>query len=269
MNTIFQYDDYRKYLRDWLYNQPRRGRGILRKWSELLRVNPSILSQILSGKRELSLDQAYELQVELALGEIESEYFFTMVTYERAASHRLKTHLKKKLELQRQESLKLSKRLGHERQLSDTESAIFYSSWVFTAVWLSTNLPSWQSVDAISKRLGLERERIVEVLQFLMDVGLVTEELGRYRSQPQRTHLENNSPFIVRHHSNWRMQAIRRAEDLKKEELMFSGPLSISREDFKKVREQIVALIRSVSDTVKETQPEDLAVFQVDLFWMK
>ena len=269
MNSIFQYSDYRKYLRDWLANQPKRGRGLLRKWSELLGVNQSILSQVLGGKRELNLDQGYQLQTELGLGEMDAEYFLTMITHERAATHSLKEHLKNKLKKQREESLKLSKRLNHERRLSDTESAIFYSSWVFTAVWLATSLKSAQSVDSICRRFGLDNDRVVEVLNFLVEAGLVEEDLGRFRSRPQRTHLEKNSPFIVRHHSNWRMQAIRRAEDLTDDELMFSGPLSISRNDFKKVREQIVGLIQSVSTTVKETEPDDLAVFQVDLFWMK
>ena len=115
----------------------------------------------------------------------------------------------------------------------------------------------------------MERARILEALRFLIEVGLVEENLGRYRSLPQRTHLEKKSPFLPRHHGNWRMQAIRRAEDLADEELMFTGPLSISREDFKKVREQIVQLIQQVSDTVQKTEPEDMAVFQVDFFWMK
>jgi hypothetical protein len=192
-----------------------------------------------------------------------------MVTMERAASERLRVHLKSKLDKQLQESLKLSRRLSHERRLTDTESALYYSSWVFTAVWLATSIIHFETVEAISKRFDLDRERIIEVLKFLMDVGLVEEELGRFRSRPQRTHLDNTSPFIVRHHSNWRMQAIRRAEDLKNDELMFSGPISIGREDFKKVREQIVELIRNVSDVVKNTEPDDVAVFQVDLFWMK
>jgi hypothetical protein len=50
---------------------------------------------------------------------------------------------------------------------------------------------------------------------------------------------------------------------------MFTGSLSIGREDFRKVREQIVQLISSVSSFVKDPEPQDLAVFQVDLYWIR
>ena len=114
MGSIFKHTDYRKFLREWLSHQPKRGRGLLRRWSEALGVNPSILSQILAGQRELSLDHAYQILLELGLGEIEGEYFLTLVTSERAATHRLKEYLKTKLHRQRQESLQLSKRIRHE-----------------------------------------------------------------------------------------------------------------------------------------------------------
>jgi uncharacterized protein (TIGR02147 family) len=224
---------------------------------------------VLGGKRDLNLDQAYELINDIGLGELESEYFFAMLSSERAGTAKLRNYLKGKLEKLRLESLKLSSRLSHERKLSDRESAVFYSSWIYTAVWLLTSFDDGQTIESICERFDLERERVIEVLKFLQEVGLVEEKLGRFRSSPQRTHLEKTSPFLARHHSNWRMKGIQRAEDLKDDEIMFSGPLSISSADFKKVREQIVELIQSVSKTVKDTKPEDIAVFAVDLFWMK
>ena len=268
MTSIFLYEDYRKFLREWLANRPRRGRGMLRSWAELLRVSSSTLSQILSGLRELSLEQAHDLQLTLGMSEGEADYFSLLVARERASSRNLKNHLDTKLKRLRQESQNLIRRVDHERRLTESESAIYYSSWLYTAVWLATSIPDFQTIDAITELLGVERERIVAVLNFLKSTELVEENLGHFSSRPQRTHLERNSPFIARHHSHWRLQAIRRTENLKDDELMFTGPLSISRKDFAQVREKIVALIQAVSETVNETVPEDIAVFQVDWFWL-
>lgn len=269
MESIFNYENYRKYLRDWIQKQPKRGRGILTAWSQLLRIETSVMSQILSGKRELTPDQTFELQTFMGLGELESDYLNILVQIERASTQKLKLHLKKKKEKLRQESLQLSKRLKKELVLSEEQKSIFYSSWLYSAVRLATSLKDPQSIDSLCKRFQMEREKLLEILNFLMAAGLVIEEMGQYKMGPQRTHLEKSSPFITKHHANWRLKALQRSENLSDEEIMFTGPLSISKKDFNLIREEIVQLISKVSTTVKDTEAEDLAVFEVDLFWLK
>ncbi len=269
MESIFNYNNYRNFLRDWLKHQPKRGRGILTVWSNILRIETSVMSQILSGKRELTPEQALELQLYIGLGELESEYFNTIVQIERASTQKLKNHLKNKQEKLKSESLQLSKRLTRELVMSDEQKSIFYSSWIYSAIRLSSSLKGPQNIDSICKRLSVEREKVTEILNFLVSTGLVIEDLGLYKMGPQRTHLEKTSPFIVKHHTNWRLKALQRSENLTDEELMFSGPLSISKKDFKHIRDEIVSLISKVSETVKNTDAEELAVFEVDLFWLK
>jgi uncharacterized protein (TIGR02147 family) len=269
MESIFNYDDYRKYLREWIQKQPKRGRGILTAWSQLLRIETSVMSQILSGKRELTPDQTFELQTFMGLGELESDYLNILVQIERATTQKLKVHLKKKQEKLKQESLQLSKRLKKELTLSEEQKSIFYSSWLYSAVRLATSLKDPQNIDSLSERFQIEREKTLDILNFLMSAGLILEDMGTYKMGPQRTHLEKSSPFINKHHANWRLKALQRSENLSAEELMFTGPLSISKKDFLFIREELVQLISKVSNTVKDTEAEELAVFEVDLFWLK
>lgn len=269
MTSIYSFENYRDFLKIWVLNQPKRGRGIYKKWAEILRIEPSALSQVLSGKRSFNLDQGYQLTNELGLSELDSEYFDVLIQIELANTKKLQNHLQEKLKKIRRESLNLSKRLTKEKVMSDEEKSIFYSSWIYSAVRIATSINDFNTVEQISSRLKIKKEKTQEVLNFLVKSGLVQSELGAYKLGPQRTHVDRNSPHVVKHHSNWRVKAIQRCENLNEEELMFSGPLTISKKDFKIIREKIVSLISSVSETVKETQPEDLAYFGVDLFWIE
>lgn len=71
---------------------------------------------------------------------MELEYFSLLVQKERAGSHELREHLVRRLAQLKTEASKLSKRISHDRSLTDQERAIFYSSWIYSAVHLFTSL---------------------------------------------------------------------------------------------------------------------------------
>jgi uncharacterized protein (TIGR02147 family) len=269
MKSIFEFDDYRRFLRNWIENQPKKGRGILKVWSDLLRVEPSVMSQILAGKRDLNPDQVFELQVYMNLGELESEYFNQLVAIDRASTQKLKVHLRTKLNKLKKASLELTNRLKREFEFTDQQKAIFYSSWLYSALRLAISCSGDHNIDSLASKFGITRERAAEILQFLVSTGLVIEELGSFKMGPQRTHLERSSPFFIKNHNNWRIKAIQHSENLHSDELMFTGPLSISRKDFKFVREEAALFIERISQIVKDSKAEDVAVFQMDLFWLK
>jgi hypothetical protein len=98
---------------------------------------------------------------------------------------------------------------------------------------------------------------------------LVKQELGIYKLGKENTFLDKSSPFLVKHHSNWRIKAIQRSEELTERELMFTVPLSVSKKDFALIREEIVKLISRIGGVVKESEAEELAVFQADFFLIK
>lgn len=43
-------------------------------------------------------------------------------------------------------------------------------------------------------------------------------------------------------------------------------PLSLSKKDFQLIREEMVQLIKKISDTVAETKPEEIYCFNLDFF---
>jgi hypothetical protein len=105
-------------------------------------------------------------------------------------------------------------------------------------------------------------------LQFLISSGLIQHESGIYRMQTKSTHVEKGSPFLLKHHSNWRISAIQKSEILSDSEMMYTGNISLSKSDFSKIREELILTIQNVLKKVKDSPAEDVANLNIDLFWM-
>src|ERR1035437_7107143 len=132
--TIFTYSDYRSFFKAYLASLPKKGRGELSKVAQAIGVHSTLLSLILSGERDFSLDQVFDLAQYLELTDLEREYLFLLVQKERAGNARFKSFLKEKVKAAQTEALKIENRFEHEKRLSDEARAIFYSSWIFSAV---------------------------------------------------------------------------------------------------------------------------------------
>jgi uncharacterized protein (TIGR02147 family) len=269
MVSIFEHKDYRSYLRHHLKSLPLKGRGELTRIANNLSVNTTLLSQIMSGTRELNPEQAFRLSQYLQHTPLETDYFSLLVQIERAGTNDLKEHLKKKLALLRQDALKLSSRIAHERSLTDSERAIFYSSWIYSAIHLFTSThKNGVALEEITARFNLSRFKATEIIQFLVSTGLCTEQSGRYSLGVQSTFLAQGSPFLTRHHSNWRMKAIQKSENISEEEMMYSGQVSLSRKDFESIREQLVTSLKNILRQVEPSPAENIASLNIDWFWI-
>ena len=268
--SVFEFNDSRQYLRGHLKSLPKKGRGELSKIAAHLQTNSTLLSQILSGTRHFNAEQTYSLSRYLGHTDLELEYFSLLVQKEKAGNHELKKHLEKRLTEIKTEAQKLSKRISHELKLNDQQRAIFYSSWIYSAVHLLTSTnEKGINLDEIIEYFNLPRERAIEIVHFLSGSGLVVEERGRYQFAVKSTFVEKGSPFLLKHHSNWRVNAIRKSEELLDQELMYTGQFSLSEKDFHKLREKMTEFLKSINDTVKDSPPEKIAAFNMDWFWIK
>lgn len=266
--SIFNFTDYKQFLRTEFKNRPHKGRGELRKLSEKLGVHQTLVSQIFSGLKDFTVEQAWDIANYIGLSKIETKYFVCLVQIERAGSHSLKKHFLEYRDELRQESLQLSERVPSERTLSDLEKSVFYSSWVYSAVQLMTTLEEKPALLDISQRLKLSPQRIREILEFLKQTSMVMEKDGHFEPGLFMTHLDRSSPFVVKHHTNWRIRAIEKAESLTEQEIMYSVNVSLSRKDFNKLRETLVKVIQDFLKVVKDSPAEDLAQLNLDFFWI-
>lgn len=266
--TIFEFIDYKKFLKSEIKKRPKHGRGEISRLAEFLNVNSTMVSQIITGEKNFTIEQAKKVAEFFILPKLETDYFLILVQIERAGTFDLKNYFREKRDEIKKESLKISKRVSNDKPLSDLERSVFYSSWVYSAVHLFCSVDEGQTLEQIIVRFDLSRLRAQEVLQFLLSSGLVINENGKYKMASKSTHVEKGSPFLIKHHANWRVTALQKSEDLAESELMYTGNISLSKSDFSKIREQLVATIQDVIKTVKASPAEDVANLSIDLFWM-
>lgn len=266
---LLNFADYRDYLKAHIKTLPNKGRGELSKIAQHLRVNTTWISQILSGAKQFNIDQAVELGAYLDLSDIEIEYFILLIQSERAATHKARAFLKKKIESIKSESMKLQNQITFEKSLNDKEKAIFYSSWIYSAVHLFTSTSEkGVSLDEVMNRFDLKRTRAVDILNFLLQTNLCLKKNDYYLSSTQSTFIDRDSPFLLKHHSNWRIKAIEKSEHLGEEELMFTAPISLSKSDFKEIREELVRSLKKISQRVQASKSESIANLNIDWFWI-
>ncbi|MFN8847412.1 MAG: TIGR02147 family protein [Bdellovibrionales bacterium] len=265
----FDEKDYRSVIRKWVSDRPNRGRGELKIMAEKIGVPSPVFSQILSGTRELSEDHAYILSDHMEFSELQRDYFLCLVQIERASHFEYKNHLKRKLEQIQNRSKNLVTRLEYEGVLTEKDQSEFYSSWLYSAVRLFCDIRKGASFDEICSEFRLHRDRGIRIVQFLVRVGLIEIRNNVYHLGPSRTHVGKDSPYVIKHHSNWRIRAMERSQNLKDEELMFTGPMTISQKDFSQLREKMVKLVEEVSSTVKDSASEKLVCFNLDFFEVK
>lgn len=262
---IYAFSHYKDYVNKRIEEMPKRGRGQFRKIAELFSVNSVVVSQIFKGGRELSMEQAHILSNYFGLGDLEKEYFFLLVQKARTSNHELMKYYDQRLEKIAKEGLEVKNIIDNERLTEETQS-LFYSNWYYSAIRLSTLIPGNESADKIADHLGLPIHVVQKVMSFLMQNRLVVEENGKLKIGPQRTHIEASSPFVNRHHINWRLKGIEHMDNLNNNELFYTSPMTISEKSMKEIKKMLLNFVVEMSKEVKEAKDEKIACLNIDFF---
>lgn len=260
-------DKYRGFVRSYLEKRAPRARGEVTKLATFLGVHPTFVSQVLGDTKEFSAEQAMAVANYLELGDSEKKYFLLLVQRDRAASKDLREFYTKELQAFRQSMTHLEKQLAAHRSLSDADRSVFYASWIYSAIRLFCSIGKGKTVEEVCEHFDLNRAQALSYLDFLLSRELIKYEQNRYQLGSQHTHLEPKSPFAVRHHMNWRMKALQRHDNLEEYEVAFTAPMSISHEDYMRVREKIHQCIKESIAIAKDSDAEDVAFLTID--WLK
>lgn len=264
--NVFDHDSYKKFVLAYVTSMENHGWGEWARIAKKLNISSTLISQIFRGSKELTPDQAFELTEYWGLSDLESDYFILLVQIERAGTQKYRLLLQKKLDLLKEKAQNLKDRLPQDSVLTEETKTFFYSSWLYSALWVLSSIPKYQSIDAMAQVTGYPRHQIRKALDFLITHGLCYESASKITIGPQQIHLESSSPLIGRHHSNWRQKAIEKSDKITSSELMFTAPLSISKEDFMKLRNKIVTFIAEIGVLVKKSPAEITACLNIDFF---
>lgn len=276
MKALSEYLDYKEYIQARIKALPKQGRGEFRRLAQALGVHTTLISQIFNGPRDLTLEQAQEVCEYFVLSEREARIFLLLVDYARAGTVKLKAHFKREISRLQLEAQDLQKRLTQDKTLTPEEQARFYSRWTYSGIRLFSSVLTKQQardpVRAISEALELHPSHVAQVLEYLVDRGLIKKPDGRagFELGAQRIHVASDTPWVMQHHRNWRALTLARAEKsnaVPADDLLFTSPLTIAEADRPKVRKLILGLIDDVAQVVKGSDADSLSVLNID--WLK
>ena len=263
--SLFSLDDFRPYMRAWAQS---RGRGEFRKISTALGMHTTLLSQVVTGRKCFTEEQASRLCGYMALSPLETDYFMALILRERAGTADLKGIYLRHLVALRGQAKEAKSRVPEAKELNDSDRAIFYSSWQYSLVRLLTSLNRYQRPEEIARRLNLSISRVKEILDFLVSRGLCNETRDRrYERTGKNTHIEARSPLAVRHHQNWRCKCLELHERMAADDLAFTAPVSLSRKDLDKVKAILLDAISGIAKVVEHSPAEEIAYLGID--WIR
>ena len=263
--NVFDFDDYKLLVRSALGEFPKQGHGQLSRIAERLGVAPTLISQIVSGEKDFTEDQACAVAEHLGFNTKEIYYFVLLVQHSRAG-HSLRKVLSKQILEFKKDSVQLKGHFTAAQEMSYSQQAAFYSDWVFSAVHALSSIPGCDSAKSFHTKLGAPLNRIVSAVDFLLQTGLCVKRDGKIEVGPNSTFVPSDSPLAIRHHQNWRQKALEVMDQGSEDDFFYTGSMTISEVDFIAVRRELVKLIKGVSTKIEKTTPQKLACLNIDLF---
>lgn len=263
---LFDYLDYKHYINDRIKQSPSKGRGIKLKMAEHLHCQSAFISQVLNGLPHFSLEQAVKLNKFFGHTHDESKFFILLLQISRAGTVELKDFFRRDVKEILAKRSDLKNRIDIKKSLRPMDQQVYYSSWHYAAVHMLLAIKEFQYPESIADRLHLERGKVIEILNFLVQTGLAKKVENNFEIGVTRIHLDNDSPQIQRHHTNWRMQAINSIDKNLKSDLHFSTVVSMNPTDLPALKEILIKAIEDSRKIIRDSKEEQLVCLCIDLF---
>jgi len=238
--------------------------GYKAKLADVIGIQRSYLSLILSNKANLTLEQAERLTRFWKLNAVETECFIDMVNRDKAGTAELKTFYNNKLAALRKSTNTLSQRFNTKSITLEAQS-MYYSSWLYSAVHILLTTPEYNDIQKISQRLATSIEVVTRIIKDLETIGLIKKEKNKWVLTTMAIHLGNNSAFNSINHSNWRQRGIIDSQQ-NNLGLHYTAVYSLSLHDMEKIKSLILELIEKTRQIVPKSKEEEVVCFTCDFF---
>ncbi|MCM2277663.1 MAG: TIGR02147 family protein [Oligoflexia bacterium] len=263
--SIFNFTDYKSFLKDLLKGKGEK-RGFQGQLASAAGCQPAYLSQVLRSHVQLTPEHACNLAHFLGLDELESEYFLLLVDYSRAGTRRLRQRIQAQLDRKKREAENFANRLRDGALDSIEARSRYYSSWHWGAIHIITSIQASQTPEAISQRLNLPIEVVLETLRGLKTMGLVKSDNNRWQFTGGNLHIPKDSPLNGVNHQNWRLKAVQDSQNAESDGLHYTFCFTVTRSDYEKLKTMLLSFIDEQRKVIAPSACEDLVCFTYDLF---
>jgi len=263
---IFDFKDYKRFLTDFMASLPKKGRGQSLALANHLNVQQSVITSILKHDRDLTPEQGLATAAFFGFDETTSEYFVLMIQRQRADSSALRAFWQKRLDDIRDKEMSLSNLRKEDREISDSDKAIYYSNWYYSAARIALFLPEYRNVDSLSKFLNLSKGKTAKIIDFFVRTRIVKNENGALIPTEMGTSINDSSEFLNNHRRNWRDRARTKFVEAGPSDYFASIPMSLSKKDAEWFSAEIKVLLDSLFARLKTSPDEVTRCLNIDWF---
>lgn len=163
---VYEYQDYRDFLRATLVQRIQKNSGYsLRAFASNLGLSPSMLSEVLKGKKKLSVDKAILIAAQLNLEGEEEQYFVQLVQLESTQNPKVKHELLTRLNQSKSTQPVYNLTVDHYQTFAD---------WISVAgITLLSVRPKGLNAQQIATKLGITPFEATEAMNRWVRLGLV------------------------------------------------------------------------------------------------
>jgi uncharacterized protein (TIGR02147 family) len=262
--NVFNYDDYKSYLRAAIKESPER--GYLTKLAAAAGCQKSYFTQVLHHHVHFTPEHATSLCRFWNFDDNEEDYFIELVNYARAGTQLLRHRIQKRLTQIKDEKLTLAKRFKASDITDEESRAFYYSSWLISAIHMAITIPDLQTVKSLSRHFRSEENEISKILEQLYKFGLAAKKGSAWVTTNKMIHLPRNSVFTSMNHLNWRNQALIDSQQHKKDSIHYTSITSLSKSDFYEIQQLVLKFIDQKRKIITPSKEEVLGCFTCDWF---
>ncbi|MFN8945990.1 MAG: DUF4423 domain-containing protein [Pseudobdellovibrionaceae bacterium] len=260
---IFEFNDYKKYLRVRIEERPR---GELSQLAEIAGCQRSYLSQVLGGKPHLTNEQAYRLSMAWNHTDLERDFFLLLLELKKALDVNYQSHLKNKITSIRKIVSDLGKVVERSEPTDESINNVYYSSWMYSALHIATAIEGGMTTGLLAQKFSVPTITVDKVMKQLSDFGYVKKKGNAWIFMDGQRHLSKESNFIHQHHMNWRIKAVQANLENPLNGLHFTNIQAISLDDIEKLKDQLLRNLRDFQSIANPSSSQTVVNFSFDFF---
>jgi uncharacterized protein (TIGR02147 family) len=264
--SIFDFTDYRLFLRDYYAQAKRQHRGFTyRSFAQLAGTPPSLLKDIISGRRRLTLATARKFGSAMKFSGRQQHYFEVLVHYCNETDNTRRNEFFDKI-------VQLRGRAGIH--FLGEEHYSFFQHWYHAAIRELVTLPEFrEDAEWIAEKLhpSITPAQVRKAIKTLCDIGLLQRREGRLVQSDGLISSEYEmSSSVVRGFNRQMIEnSLAAMEDVPVARREISGlTLGVSRMAYDRIKQRIrlfkEELLRMAADDTSST--ETVCQFNVQLF---
>jgi len=268
---IYDYTDYKKFIKDWVETQKNLGISItFQDLAREMRIQKTYLSRVLNSDAHLNADQIFHLCESFNLSQQEERYAQLLLGYQRCQISERKTKLYAEIIKIQNFHLKTDHRLKKTAIMNSTQSEqeedYFLNSWN-QVVHIGLLIPRFRKKpEVLRESLGLSPKHFQEILSLLERIQVIESTKKEIKVLRDSIHLPRKS----KHFWSWYNQISTSSRErfrnkANEDDLNFSVTFTANKETATYLKQKFLEFLEEAQEKVLDSPSRELYQMNFDL----